>query len=603
MRQPTIRRSVTTVTLVTTFIALMANAIALTVPEYRESQLARAGTQAQVLARATAAALAFEDRREAATSLAVLREDPTVAAAALYRPDGSLFASYVRGREALPATPGELGMREEGDRIAAFHEVREGSSSVGRLYLSTEYGLYARLYRYVGLLVVVMAGALVVALLLSNTLQRAVTQPILAVTAAARRVVESNDYTVRAQPQAGYETGLLAEAFNRMLSEIDRRASEILREMREREHAEEALRAADRQKDRFLATLAHELRNPLAPITSSLQILKQKGGSDPDLVYARDVVDRQVRHMSRLLDDLLEVGRITNDKLELRLQRITLASVVHAALETSRPLIEQGGHRLVVELPPEDLHLDADPVRMAQVVSNLLNNAARYSNAGGTIELQASREGREAVVRVRDNGIGIAAQELPGLFDIFSQAATAQRHAGGGLGLGLFLVKSLVALHGGSVAAHSDGAGRGSEFTVRLPLAPAPAAASQPPAEAGAPGKRRILVVDDNVDAATSLALMLSMTGNELQVAHGGQEALDKAAAFRPDVVLLDIGMPEMDGYETARRMRATDWGSVARLVALTGWGQDADRRRAFEAGFDNHIVKPARPETVFAVL
>jgi signal transduction histidine kinase len=372
---------VSRVALLTTFVALLANAatlIALDIHEYRSTQLADVRTQAEMLGRTSAAAVAFGDQREAASVLDLLQQNPSVYAAAVYSPDGKIFASYAQARErAPPPIAWRPGLAFERDRIVGFHTVKEGKGEPTTVYLSAYYGIYDRLRRYLGILALVMVVALGIAFVLSNALQSSVTKPILEVTDAARRVVERQDYSVRAEPQSGNETGLLAEAFNQMLAEIDRRQGEVLREMREREQAEEALREADRKKDRFLATLAHELRNPLAPILTGVQVLKRKGVNDPDQAWSHDMIDRQVRHMARLLDDLLDVGRITNEKLELRKQRISLATVVDSAMETSRALIERSQHQIEIVLPDEDAYLDADPIRLAQIFSNLLNNAGQ----------------------------------------------------------------------------------------------------------------------------------------------------------------------------------------------------------------------------------
>ena len=607
-RPRTIRHSVSRVALVTAFVVLLINAaalIALDVFEYRSSQLADVRTQAEMLARTSAAAVAFGDHREAASVLDLLQQNPGIYAAAIYAADGSIFASYSQSRERPPPpVAGAQGLRFERDRIVGFHTVREGKGDPTTVYLSAYFGLYDRLIRYLGILTVVMIGALGIAYVLSDALQRAVTKPILEVTDAARRVVERNDYTVRANPQSGYETGLLAEAFNRMLAEIDRRQGEVLREMHEREQAQEALRQADRKKDRFLATLAHELRNPLAPILTGVQVLKRKGADDPDQAWSHDMIDRQVRHMARLLDDLLDVGRITNEKLELRKQRIALTTVVDAAMETSRSLIERSRHRFEVVLPQEPVYVDADPIRLAQIFSNLLNNAAKYTNPGGRIALEVAREGDHIEVSVADSGIGIAPEDLPNVFDIFAQAGRGREHAQGGLGIGLFLVKTLTEMHGGSVRAESAGPGNGSRFVVRLPVDHTPtgapgATASRP---AGHPA-RRILVADDNHDAAESLAAMLRLAGNEVRVARDGAEAVVSAETFRPDAALIDIGMPKLDGYEVAQNIRAAPWGKNVVLVAVTGWGKEEDRRRAFEMGFDHHLTKPASAEDIETIL
>ncbi len=365
----------------------------------------------------------------------------------------------------------------------------------------------------------------------------------------------------------------------------------------DRKRAEAALREADRRKDEFLATLAHELRNPLAPIRNAIQVLQAKGPPDPELQWGRDVIDRQVRVMARLLEDLLDMSRISRNSLELRKDRVRLDDVVEAAVETSRPLIEAGRHELTITLPPEPVYLEADPVRLAQVFANLLNNAAKYTEDGGRIWLTATRQEDSVTVSIRDTGIGIFPEMLPSIFGIFTQAKRALPRSQGGLGIGLSLVKGLVELHGGGIEARSDGPGRGSEFVVRLAALPA-APAPEPVRPVGDEGRksaatRRILIVDDNRDSADSLAKLLKIMGNEVSTAYDGVQAVEAAEALRPDVVLLDLGMPGMDGFEVCRRIRGQSWGQGMFLVALTGWGQDEDHRRTEEAGFDRHLVKP----------
>jgi CheY-like chemotaxis protein len=311
------------------------------------------------------------------------------------------------------------------------------------------------------------------------------------------------------------------------------------------------------------------------------------------------MMERQLQQMVRLVEDLLDVSRIKTGKLELHKERVDLAAVVRDAVEASRPLIESGGHRLTVTLPPDPILLDADPTRLVQVFLNLLNNAAKYSDPGGHIRLSAGLHGQEVEVTVRDGGIGIPAAHLAHIFDVFVQADTVWQRMQGGMGIGLSLVKEFVELHGGRVGARSDGAGRGSEFVVRLPVAPA-AAAPPLPAAGTSPGPaRRVLVVDDNRDAAESLATILGERGHEVRTAHDGEAGVTEAAEFRPAVVLMDLGMPGVDGYEAARRIRAEPWGRGTFLVALTGWGADDDRRRTRDAGFDRHLVKPVDPDAL----
>jgi PAS domain S-box-containing protein len=360
----------------------------------------------------------------------------------------------------------------------------------------------------------------------------------------------------------------------------------------------------DRRKDEFLAMLAHELRNPLAPIQNAVQVMRQADQDEPRLHWAKDVIARQVQQLAHLVDDLLDVSRITRGKISLRTERVELAAVVDRAVEISRPLIDARKHALHVVLPPMALCLSADPTRLAQVLANLLNNAAKYTAEGGFIWLTAAAEPAAVTVRVRDTGMGIPVELLPRLFQPFAQADRALDRAQGGLGIGLTLVKSLVELHGGSVSASSAGPEQGSEFIVRLPLAEdakRTARAELAPSVAGGAGRatvggRRVLVVDDNADAAQSLALLLELDGHQVRVALDGPRALEAAQAEEPEVVLLDIGLPQMDGYEVARRLRARRGAGPAVLVALTGYGQEDDRRRSREAGFDYHLVKPVEP-------
>ena len=396
---------------------------------------------------------------------------------------------------------------------------------------------------------------------------------------------------------------------------------EFKREIADRRRAEEALRQseaetrklaeADVRKNEFLAMLGHELRNPLAPIRNAVKIMRQRGSDDPDVCWARDVVDHQVRQMGQLVDELLEMSRVTSGKVRLQKEPVDVATIVAYAVETSRPTIEQQHHRLSISVTPGRVLVEADPVRMAQVISNLLNNASKYTQPGGQIRLSASVEGTDVVFRVRDTGIGIPAEMLSQVFDLFIQVDHSLDHAQGGLGLGLTLVRSLVEMHGGSVQAQSEGLNRGSEFIVRLPILAESAAVAEstPPAdndnsappqsqvddgEIAAPS-RRVLVVDDNVPSAQSLALVLKLEGYDVQVAHDGPVVLQTVQRFCPEVILMDIGLPGMDGYQVARRLREhKDLGvSEALLVAVTGYAEDEARRRSREAGFDHHLVKP----------
>ena len=367
-----------------------------------------------------------------------------------------------------------------------------------------------------------------------------------------------------------------------------RRTDELVSELSE----------ANRRKDEFLAILAHELRNPLAPIRNGLQIMRLASDNKAAAEQARTMMEEQLAQMVRLIDDLLDISRITRGKIELRKERVELAAVIQSAVESSSPLIEASGHDLTVTLPREPIFLDADLTRLAQVFSNLLNNAAKYTDRGGRIRLTALGQGSDVVITVRDTGIGIPAGMLSKVFEMFMQVDRSLERTQGGLGIGLTLVKRLVDMHGGTSEARSDGPGKGSEFVVRLPVMVLPPAQNPQRSngccdQAVAASGRRVLVVDDNPELARSFDMLLRLMGHESRVAYDGLAAVEAAEAFRPDVVLMDIGMPKLNGYEAARRIREQPWGKDMALVAVTGWGQEEDRRRSHEAGFDQHLVKP----------
>jgi PAS domain S-box-containing protein len=390
-------------------------------------------------------------------------------------------------------------------------------------------------------------------------------------------------------------------------------ASKVARDVSERKLAEQLLRQreeelklADRRKDEFLALLAHELRNPLAPIRYALAANRKPGRTPEQRQQAEEIIERQVAHMSRLLDDLLDVSRITRGMLELKKSPTELTSVIGAAIETARPMLDTKQHHLALDLPTAPVQLEADAVRLAQVFSNLLINAAKYTDPGGQIRLRAVHEGDTVVVSVSDNGIGIPPELLPRVFNMFFQSDEALGRAEGGLGVGLSLVKGLVALHGGSVEARSQGPEKGSEFVVRFPTGtPLPdrlGAESETECAAAGVGLK-ILVVDDNRDAADTCAMLLEASGHHVQTAYTGRQALELARTYRPHALLLDIGLPDINGYKLAQQVRATPWGRSAVLVAVTGWGQEEDRLRAVEAGFDQHLVKPISAEMVESIL
>jgi signal transduction histidine kinase/CheY-like chemotaxis protein len=373
----------------------------------------------------------------------------------------------------------------------------------------------------------------------------------------------------------------------------------------------DTLRSIDHRKDEFLATLAHELRNPLAALAAAAQLLIKAEQKPAVAALARDALHRQVDHMARLLDDLLEISRITHGRIQLRKERVGAAEAIAAAIETVRPMIAAKQHDVIVDVHEPALYVDADRVRLIQIFSNLITNAAKYTDAGGKIDVQVLREDRIIVIRVIDSGIGISAGTLPNVFTMFSQVKSALDRSEGGLGIGLALAKSLVEMHGGTISALSEGVGRGSEFVVCLPEAqdqpltpPLPVESAILPIELPIEAStRRVLIADDNRDTADSLAALLELEGNQVRAAYDGEKALELAAAFQPSVILLDIGMPKMNGYEVAKHIREQSWGKAMTLVAITGWGQADDKRHASAAGFDYHLTKPITLEALQSVV
>lgn len=390
-------------------------------------------------------------------------------------------------------------------------------------------------------------------------------------------------------------------------------ASKIVRDVTQRKRLEDDLRRlaadlseTDRRKNEFMATLAHELRNPLAPMSNMVEVLKREDGNREMFTRARDTIERQLGQLVRLVDDLLDLNRITHDRLELRKSEVELTPVIQQAIEVARPLIDSAAHDLRVSLPEQPVYLDADPARLAQVFGNLLNNSSRYTKPGGSISIAAKQVDGEVVVTIKDTGAGIPQDKLATIFDMFTQVDRSPERSQGGLGIGLTLVKRLVEMHGGSIEAKSDGEDQGSEFEVRLPIlsktpdqiTAAPHVAAEAPTAA-----RRVLIVDDNRDSADSLAMLLEITGNQTFMAHDGLEAIEAIEKHRPEVILLDIGLPKLSGHEVCRRVREKSWGKDIVVIALTGWGQDEDRRKSEEAGFNGHLVKPVNYDELLELL
>jgi signal transduction histidine kinase/CheY-like chemotaxis protein len=406
---------------------------------------------------------------------------------------------------------------------------------------------------------------------------------------------------------AGVLISLLCESLHRTQRRLESEQENLRQSVDLQRQMRDAMTESDRRKDEFLATLAHELRNPLSPVRNAIHILRARMPPTPELQWARDVIDRQVTQMTRLIDDLMDVSRISRGTFELRREHVALDDVVRSAVETSRPSIDASGHELSVHLASEPIYLDADVIRLAQVFANLLNNAAKYTGPGGRIAVTAERETGMVLVTVQDSGIGIPAEKLTQVFEPFTQLDHSLERSRGGLGIGLALARRLVEMHGGTIEAHSPGPGAGSQFVVRLPLSArqgglgAVTSAVRLPTPAVA--RYRILIADDNNDSATSLGILLNDAGYEVRTAGDGVQALETASQFRPNIALLDIGMPKLNGYDVARQLRAQPWGRQMRLIAITGWGGAEHRQQTTQAGFDHHLTKPVDPAALTELL
>ena len=582
-----VRSKLLLVIMVTTFTALAVAAAALMVYElrnYEESRVNELITFADVLGAAAAPSLAFNDQREAQETMSLVRVRPAILAGALYDAKGMLFAVSAPeqlAQLALPR-PGSDVHQIVGDRLILSKPIVEKGETVGSLILVAKYEATKRLIDSSLIVGAVVLLSLFIAILLSTGLGHRLSKPILDVTEVAHRVMELRDFSVRVRKTTNDEIGYLVDTFNAMLDEVGRRAA--------------ALEDADRKKDQFLAVLSHELRNPINPIRNAIAVLRLAKGDAVKAAWAGEVIDRQARLLSRLLDDLMDVARITQNKIELRMQVIDLGSIIDMAVESTRANFEANGQRLEVTKAADPVYVLGDPARLAQIVGNILNNAAKYTDRGGTISVTALRREDSAVVSVRDTGFGIAPENIGRVFEMFVQVSGPNSRAGGGLGIGLALVRALIEMHGGTVEAKSAGVGQGSEFIVTLPTVAPPVAASADAAAAGGGnnGNLRILVADDVADSLQSLTLALQILGHDVRSAPDGPQALDLAFGYRPDVAILDIGMPGRTGYEVATQIRQTDWGRDALLIALTGWGQREDVHRAHMAGFDHHMTKPA---------
>ena len=622
----TVRARLIAMALATTAAALLLCTCAMLFYDlgtFQRSWIDDMGTQAELIALSSAPAINFNDAPAARKNLGMLRMRPEILAGAIYNSGGAMFASYTQAALKTPVfleKPGPLGHQIVNGSLTLYHPIVEHGERIGTVYLEARYRIGERVASYGSILVVVMLCSLLLAALVASRLQRSITAPLEGVTSAARAVIERRDFSLRVPGSAPGEIGTLVDAFNAMLAEVEKSASGLLatnrtleREMTVRQEAESALRIADRRKDEFLATLAHELRNPLAPIRTGLDIMRINPSDLGAGQRARDIMERQLRQMVRLVDDLLDVSRINTGKLTIKRDLVDLQQVIHDAFEIVRPLVEQQGHVLTSAPLAQAVWIEGDATRLTQILSNLLNNAAKYTARGGRIAVDVELEQRRVRVHVRDNGIGIAPEMRDAVFQMFVQADASLERTTAGLGVGLSLARRLAELHGGDLSLHSLGLGYGSEFVLTLPLPvslpgsgeaqPQPDGPGTTTGTAAAGDSRRILLADDNIDFVNSMGALLESRGHVVSVAYDGQSALDNAAAFVPEFAFLDIGLPSINGYDLARALRALPALRHTSLVAVTGWGQQKDRDLAKEAGFDAHLVKPVSFEQIEAML
>lgn len=616
-----IRLRLMMVILTTTFAALFLSAIAVILYDaytYQRAWVNDLTTQADIIARTSAPALQFNDAAGAAENLDLLKGREKIIAGAIYAASGAQFAEYRHPgspNAEVPARPEASGHQIKGNQIVVFHPIIENGEDIGTIYLRARYELAERVNNYLMLLAAAILGSMAVAALIASRLQKSITDPILDITRVAREVMHSRSFSLRTPKTTNDEIGVLVEAFNGMLSEVEQRTNDLeeanhtlAQETVTRRHVEAELLQMDKRKDEFLAMLAHELRNPLAPISAAAQLLTLAKLDADRTRQISEVLSRQVGHMTSLIDDLLDVSRVTRGMVTLEREPEDIARVVREAVEQVRPLIESRGHRLDLDMNEGNVCVLGDRKRLVQVVTNVLNNAAKYTPEQGNIRLSVGVNEKEIEIRVRDNGMGIEADLLPHIFELFTQARRSSDRALGGLGLGLALVKYLVELHGGSISVTSAGAQQGSEFTIRLPRYGGGAKPFDSEAVVANPADHacntlRILIVDDNQDAVLTLSSYLETAGHAVCSSGHPLQALKIASESSFDVCLLDIGLPEMDGYELARRLRGMPQTANAFFIAITGYGQQNDKEMALSAGFDIHMVKPVGPSELLAVL
>ncbi|HEY8879458.1 MAG TPA: ATP-binding protein [Roseateles sp.] len=609
MTLPSLQARLNRAVLATTLSALLLSAAALLGFEaltVRNGLVEDLSTQADLMARSVAAALAFDDPRTAQENIELLRQRPRIRAAQIVAGDGHRVAGFGPPPDAAGLLATLPHHRFDGTHLRVAYPVMQDGTVLGWVVLEAEHDLWARLLRYAEIEAVVMAVSLTLGFVVFGRLQRSITRPLLHVGGIAAAATSRRDWSLRAgETGDNADVSALVASFNRMLEEMQRSTQELQREMEERGRAEAALREADRIKDEFLATLGHELRNPLAPMVNAAALMRARAGDARVAGQALDILERQLRHLTKLIDDLLDVSRITTGKLRLANEPVDLTQLAHSVAAAVAPLAEQHGLAFKVALPEHPCFVDGDPVRLAQVLNNLLNNAMRYTPAGGQVALRLQCEDEHVQLQVQDSGIGVPDVLQQRIFELFAQGDQRLERGNTGLGIGLTLARQIVRLHGGELRLFSEGADRGACFTVELPHGdpgPEPATALPVPAPVSAT-RGRVLIADDNVDYAVTLAALLEAHGCATEVVHDGEAALAALRERPPRMAVLDIGMPGLNGYAVARQAKADPASAGVRLVAVTGWGQAADRRAAIEAGFDHHLVKPASSDAILALL
>lgn len=612
MRQTSLHQQLMRASMLTTFVAILLSAGALLVYEltiYRNAWVDDLETQAELIASSTAAALEAGDEKLARQNLSSLKSQPRIQAAAVYNAAGELVAAHtvdaggVWARMAVDMPTWRPRFR--GSTLEMTHPVERDGKRLGTLYLKARHDVWSRLLDFAWIVLAVCALSLALASYLFGRLRKRATAPLEKMTAIAKEVIESHNWALRA-PETHYkDLGVLVDAFNRMLSECETRTSELEREMVTRQKVEQELRQADRHKDEFLATLAHELRNPLSPMTSAVALLQMPTASATTRDKALAVLDRQLKHIVRLINDLLDASRVATGKLSLEIDLLDVGELLSTATEGAVSLADQSGIHLSLHLPRRTLCVEGDSVRLTQVFSNLLSNACRYTHRGGQVKVTLVEEGPWVRIHVRDTGIGVEPAMQERIFNLFEQADKTLARGSAGLGVGLTLSRQIIELHQGKLSMSSDGLDQGSCFTVSLPRLDCGVRDDQDVDGAGTAWLRplRILIADDNVDLADNFAEILRASGHEVETVYDGEAAVRAAQAQAPDIALLDIGMPGLNGYEVARRFRADLATRGVHLVAITGWGTAEDKDAARQAGFDHHLLKPVAPEDLEQVL